>query len=151
MSSSTKTIKLLYCPTARSPQRNALNIPIPRKTTTFADVLETALSLLPVGTTEDSNNDVFLCEVDKNDWMILESWNGLERCVSWRESPSHLLYKWGQYISQVQFVLRPRKQAKTKKRRKPRKKVRPQGSVKRELQRIRDYEHDLEEFKQSKH
>ena len=146
-----KTMKLSYCPSVWSPRQLCLDIPIPHRTTTFSDVLDTAVKLLPASVPDDgySEIDVFASEVDKSDWVITEAWNGLERRVDWTESPAHLQYKWGQYLSQVQFILRPKNQPKPPRRKRTRKRnCSLYRGVKNELWEIRLAEKQLLQFKE---
>ena len=92
-----------------SRQRQALEIELPGKDATFRDVLHAALDQLQVPDGRcGSEDDVFGLSDDEEEWLILEVWNGLERRVALSECPTHLLRKWGSFVSQIQLVLRPK-------------------------------------------
>jgi len=103
------SLRLHYSPSVWSRQRQALEIELPGKDVTFRDVLYAALDQLQVldGRCE-SEDDVFGLSDDDEEWLILEVWNGLERRVALSECPTHLLRKWGSFVSQIQLVLRPK-------------------------------------------
>lgn len=94
-----------------SRQQRALEIELPGKDATFRDVLHAALDQLQVlGGRCGSEDDVFGLSDDEEEWLILEVWNGLERRVALSECPNHLLRKWGNFVSQIQLVLRPKEE-----------------------------------------
>lgn len=103
------SLRLYYSPSVWSRQRQALEIELPGKDTTFREVLHAALDQLQILEgrcgTED---DVLEHSEDEEEWLIMEAWNGLERRVALSECPAHLLGKWGNFVSQVQLVLRPK-------------------------------------------
>ena len=102
---------LYYSPSVRSRQRQALEIELPGKDATFREVLHAALNQLQILEGRcGSEDDVFEHneEEEEEEWLIMEAWNGLERRVALSECPAHLLGKWGNFVSQVQLVLRPK-------------------------------------------
>lgn len=109
MASHGGSLRLYYSPSVWSGQRQALEIELPTRDTTFREVLYAALDQLRnLDGRCGSEDDVFGHSEDEEEWLILEVWNGLERRVAFSECPAHLLGKWGNFGSQVQLVLRPK-------------------------------------------